>query len=150
RFRWAGDSATLTDSISLVPPVQQAGRRRNGTRYPSQVAFSPDGQRLYVAENLADSLAVIDLASRTVVQRRAAGRYPYGVVVTPDGHVFVSAWGGNNVAAFTPSSTGLSDPTWIPAGRHPSALLLDRSGSRLFVASASTDRILIIDTKTGK
>src|SRR5262245_12815707 len=30
RFRWSGDSATLTDSISLVP--QLAGRRRSGTR----------------------------------------------------------------------------------------------------------------------
>jgi YVTN family beta-propeller protein len=148
RFRWAGDSATLTDSISLVP--QQAGRRRNGTRYPSQLAFSPDGQRLYVAENLADSLAVIDLASRAVVQRWATGRYPYGVVVAPDGRVFVSAWGGDYVAAFRPSSIGLSEPTWIPAGRHPSALLLDRSGSRLFVASSSTDRVAVIDTKTGK
>ena len=35
----------------------------HGTRYPAQLAFSPDGERLYVAENLADSLAVIDMAS---------------------------------------------------------------------------------------
>jgi hypothetical protein len=32
-------------------------------------------------------------------------------------------------------------------GRHPSALLLNRDGSGLFVASASTDSIAVIDTK---
>ena len=77
-----GDSAVLADSIALGA-AQRA--RRAGTRYPAQLAFSPDGRRLYVAENLADSLAVIDMASGAIVQRLMAGRYPYGVVVAPDG-----------------------------------------------------------------
>ena len=32
-------------------------------------------------------------------------------------------------------------------GRHPSALALNSSGSRLFVASGSTDKITVLDTK---
>ncbi len=144
RFRWTGDSAVLADSISLSA---RAAGRRNGTRYPAQLAFSPDGRRLYVAENLADSLAVIDNESATVVQRVAAGRYPYGVVVAPDGRVYVSPWGGSAVAEFTASGERLEPARWIPAGRHPSAMLLNRDASRLYVASASTDRIAVIDTK---
>jgi DNA-binding beta-propeller fold protein YncE len=35
----------------------------------------------------------------------------------------------------------------ITVGRHPSALLLNADGSRLFVASASTDRVTVVDTK---
>ena len=146
RFRWSGDSAVLADSVALAP---RTGRRA-GTRYPAQLAFSPDGRRLYVAENLADTLAVIDMASGTIVQRLMAGRYPYGVVVAPDGTVYVSAWGGAYVAAYSASGEWLSPPEWIPAGRHPSAMLLNRAGSRLFVASASTDRVTVIDTKTGQ
>src|SRR5205085_8764163 len=38
----------------------------------------------------------------------------------------------------------------IPAGRHPSALLLNADGSRLFVASGSTDRVTVIDTRRRK
>ena len=147
RFRWTGDSAVLADSIALAP---RSGTRRSGSRYPAQLAFSPNGQRLYVAENLADSLAVIDMASGAVVQRLAAGRYPYGVVVAPDGRVYVSAWGGGNVARYSPAGEKLLPADWIPVGRHPSALLLNRSGSRLYVASASTDRIAVIDTKSGQ
>ncbi len=35
-------------------------------------------------------------------------------------------------------------------GRHPSALLLNRSADRLFVASASTDRVAVVDTARRK
>ena len=69
----------------------------NGLRYPAGIAISPDGARLYVAENLADSLAVVDLESGSTVERVATGRYPYGVVVGPEGRVYVSAWGGSPV-----------------------------------------------------
>ncbi len=34
----------------------------------------------------------------------------------------------------------------IAVGRHPSALLLNHDGTRLYAASASTDRIIVIDT----
>jgi YVTN family beta-propeller protein len=149
RFRWVGDSAVLSDSITLAARATAAGgRRSSGTRYPAQLAFSPDGRRLYVAENLADSLAVIDMQSASVEQRLPAGRYPYGVVVAPDGRIYASSWGGGAVAEYAANGERLAAPAWIPAGRHPSALLLNRDASRLYVASASTDRIAIIDTHT--
>src|SRR6185436_20057292 len=89
-FSWtAGKAIDVTDSIVLAPKAA----RRAGTRYPAGLAFSPDGATLYVAENLADSLAVITVADGRVVQRLPAGRYPYGVVVSPDGTVYVSVWG---------------------------------------------------------
>jgi len=145
QFHWADGKATLADSIPLGARV--AGRR-NGTRYPSQLAFSRDGRFLYVAENLDDSLAVIDVSTKRVVQRQPTGRYPYGVVVAPDERVFVSSWGGEFVAEYSLNNGRLANPEWVAAGRHPSALLLDKAGARLFVASGSTDRIAVIDTRT--
>jgi YVTN family beta-propeller protein len=143
RYAWRDDRATLTDSL-----VIGAKRGANGTRYPGGLAPSPDGRVLYVAENLADSLAVIDLASARVVQRLATERYPYGVAVAKSGVVYVTAWGGSTVSVFTPGAAGPLAPTArIRVGRHPSALLLGADDSRLFVASASTDRIAVVDTK---
>ncbi len=83
RYRWAGDRATLADSIVLAPRQPNA----DGRRYPAGLALAADGATLFVAENLADSLAVVDLASGTVVQRLATGRYPYGVAEAADGVV---------------------------------------------------------------
>jgi len=144
RFDWRERAAKLADSIVLA--MKQKGK--DGTRYPAGIAISPDGRTLYAAENLGDSLAVIDLADRRVVQRLATERYPYGVVVAPDGTVYASAWGGWTVSIFAPRGNGmLGEGARLRVGRHPSALALNTSGSRLFVASGSTDKISVVDTK---
>ncbi|MGH7624728.1 MAG: bifunctional YncE family protein/alkaline phosphatase family protein, partial [Gemmatimonadaceae bacterium] len=132
-------------SIVLAP----RRARQSGRRYPAGLALSPDGRMLYAAENLDDSLAVIDLASQRVVQRLATEAYPYGVVTAPNGTVYVSAWGGHTVSIFTPAPNGrLRDAGRVSVARHPSALLLNADGSRLFVASGSTDRVDVLDTRT--
>jgi len=143
---WNGGHAQLLDSISLV----EAGARRRGQRYPAGVALSPDGRSLYVAENLGDSLAVIDVATKRVRQRLPLGKYPYAVVATRDGRVFASAWDDTLVYAFRAGDDGrLRFDRGLAAGRHPSALLLDRGDARLFVASATTNRIRVLDARSG-
>jgi len=145
RFDWRDGKAALSDSIALG--VREKGK--SGTRYPAGIAISRDGRTLYAAENLGDSLAVVDLTSRRVVQRLATGRYPYGVVSGSDGTIYVSGWNGWTVSAFPSRANGtLGDGREIKVGRHPSALLLNADGTRLFVASGSTDKVSVIDTRT--
>jgi YVTN family beta-propeller protein len=144
-YQWQNDRATLADSIVLAPHTG----RQSGRRYPAGLALSPDGRTLYAAENLADSIAVVDVASRRVVQRLATEPYPYGVVTAPNGTVYVSAWGGHTVSIFTGTASGrLRDAGRLSVARHPSALLLNADGSRLFVASGSTDRVDVVDTRS--
>jgi len=143
RYRWEADSAVLADSLVLrdTPP------NRSGTSYPAGLAVSADGRTLYVAENLADSLAVVDVASGLVRQRLATGRYPYAVVVTRAGTIFVSNWGANTLSAFRTDGSGRLTPLpQIEVARHPSALLANADGTRLFAASGSTDRISVVET----
>ena len=149
-YRWAADSAVLADSLVLRATSPDS----NGTRYPAGFALSADGRTMFVAENLADSLAVVDVASGRVTQRLATGPYPYAVAATPDGTVFVSNWGASTLSVFTPapgSRTGgatLIAAAPITVARHPSALLLTADGRRLMAASGSTDRITVLDTRT--
>lgn len=144
RYDWADGRATLADSIILA--VKRPNR--SGRSYPAGIGVSPDGTRLYVAENLYDSVAVVDLTAKRVVQRFGTERYPYGVAVAPDGRVFVSAWAGNTVSMFRPGAGGtLQDDGRLRVARHPSALALSADGSRLFVASGSTDRVAVVDTR---
>jgi YVTN family beta-propeller protein len=95
RFDWQGGVAKPAGEIALAEKDA-----KKGTRYPAGLALARDGKTLYVAENLADSLAVVDLASGNVVQRLPAGRLPYDVAVGEGGEVYVSAWGGDTVAVF--------------------------------------------------
>ena len=143
RLDWRAGAATLRDSIVLAP---RAKPKASGVRYPGGLALSRDGRTLYVAENLADSLAVVDVRSGRIVQRLATGRYPYAVAAAPDGAVYVSNWGGRELSAFAPRGDGTLQPAGeIFVGRHPSALLLNPRGNRLFVAMASIDRVASVD-----
>ena len=146
RYDWTPGKLTRRDSLVVRT---KPSARANGTSYPAGIATSRDGTLLYVAENLADSLAVIDVASGSVTQRLPAGRYPYAVAVNVDGTVFVSSWGTDDVHVYPSNGTGsLTAAKPITVARHPSTLLFNASGSRLFSSSASTDAISVIDTKT--
>ena len=146
RYRWVNNAPVIADTITLEAKMNH----HHGMRYPAGIGLSPDDKTLYVAENLADSIAVVDVASGKVIQRLATDRYPYGIAVGSDGTVFASAWGGSTVSVFTSANGRLISEGKISAGRHPSALLLNHDGSRLFVASGSTDRIAVIDTRARK
>jgi DNA-binding beta-propeller fold protein YncE len=146
-YDWDGKAATLRTRIELAK--KEPGK--TGSRYPAGLAVSSDGKFLYVAENVGDALAVVDLRTSAVVGRLPTEHYPYAVAVARDGAVYVSAWGGKSVSVFRPRSDGkLSYSGRIGVGRHPSALLLDASGSRLFVALASVDSVVEVDTRLRK
>jgi DNA-binding beta-propeller fold protein YncE len=164
RYRFEGGTLTLLDRIGLAEPLAgnaEKAKAKPSTRFPAGLALSPDGATLYVAENLGDALAVVDLVKGRVVERHPTERFPYGVVTAADGTVYVSAWGGTTVSVLTPPpapaagktgrrSVRLVEAGRIAVGRHPSALLLNAAGSRLFVASASTDRVAVVDTAARK
>ncbi|MBC7844679.1 MAG: beta-propeller fold lactonase family protein [Gemmatimonadaceae bacterium] len=145
RYDWAASKLALRDSIIVRA---RPNPRSNGSSYPAGLATSRDGRLLYVAENLADSLAVIDIATGAVLQRVAAGRYPYGVLVDRDGTVYVSSWGTKHIHPFATTADRLVALPPITVARHPSTMLLNADGTRIFAVSASTDQVSVIDVKT--
>jgi DNA-binding beta-propeller fold protein YncE len=147
RYSWTDGRAEAAEIIALANKPKD----KPGTRYPGGIGLSHDGKTMYVVENLADSLAVVNLASGKVTQRFATERYPYGVAVASDGSVYVSAWGGSTVSVFRVNGSGaIHDAGRVTVARHPSAIILSRDGGRLFVASGSTDRISVVDTRAGR
>ena len=145
-YEWKDGSATLDRKIVLGAQKEN----KTGSRYPAGLAVSRDGTHLYVAENVADSLAVVDLRTGDI-QRLATDHYPYAVEVASDRAVYVSAWGADTVSLFRPRRNGTLFPTGrLRVGRHPSALLTNRSGSRLYVTLSGSDRIVIVDTRGQK
>lgn len=145
-YSWREGVAALERQIVLAEKAPD----KPGTRYPAGLAVSRVGNYLYVAENVADSLAVVDLATSAVVQRFPTDHYPYAVEAAPNGKVYVSAWAADTVAQFQVKPDGLLTPLGnLKVGPRPSALLSNRTGSRLFAALAGTDQIAVIDTARG-
>ncbi len=146
-YSWSEGAATFQRKIVL----REKKPDEPGTSYPAGLAVSRTGNLLYVAENVGDSLAVVDPSRGVVIARFSVDHFPYAVVSGPDGGVYVSAWGGETISMFRSRSDGLlSYAGRLRVGRHPSALLLNSTGSRLFVALGGSDRIALIDTRRKK
>lgn len=147
RYSWHDKRATLVATLALQV---KKDAKTAGTAYPAGLALSRDGKRLFVAENLGDGLTVIDTTTNAIVQRLRTGRYPYGVAVDAHDRVYVSCWGERRVDVFHVAKDGLLTASRsIPAPRHPSAIVLSRDGAHLYVASATTDEVGVLATKSG-
>ena len=130
--------------------------------YPTGVDLSPDGNSLFVANNLGDTLGVIsDLRdarriSRINLQRPASTQfvYPYDVRILPtrDGKsvdkIYVSLWGDDSIAVVDGKT--LQVKTHIAVERHPTKMLFNQDKTRLFVANSDGDSVSIINTNADK
>src|SRR5579864_6674275 len=145
-YSWNDGAATLANKFELAKAKTPDG---TGTSYPAGIAVASNGKFVYVAENVGDHLAVLDSATGQSVQRFATDHYPYAVVLSGDGHLFVSAWGGTTISDFRVLTDGtLAYLGRIEVGRHPSAMAV--TGSRVYVALAGSDRVAILDTRSRK
>src|SRR6202453_922857 len=96
-YAWKDGAATLENKFELTKAKTADG---TGTSYPAGLAFSPNGKFVYVAENVGDRGAVGVAAGGEIKQPFSTDHYPYGVELTADGQVFVSAWGGSTLSQF--------------------------------------------------
>jgi DNA-binding beta-propeller fold protein YncE len=143
-YAWNNGAATLANKFEMAKAKTADG---TGTSYPAALAVAPNGKFVYVAENVGDHLAVVDAATGEIVQRFPTDHYPYGVILSADRHLFVSAWGGSTISEFRVLADGrLAYFGRLEVGRHPSAMGV--AGSRLYVALAGSDRVAIVDTRS--
>jgi len=130
--------------------------------YPSGLALSKDGEVLYVANNLSDNLGIADLGyggklTRIDLHRenKAENVYPYAVeLLTPAGSktpskAFVSCWNTASVAVVDLAGSG-NRVRHINVGNHPTALIVNQSGSRLYVVNTGSDSVSVIDTHSDR
>jgi YVTN family beta-propeller protein len=131
--------------------------------YPLGIAVGADGDSLFVANNLGDSLGIIWNLRYTRHLTRVElsdGRpghfvYPYGVAAwhAPGAHatqkVFVSCWATASVAVV--DAVHPEKPVrFLPVGRHPTAMLFNATRTRLYVANSDDDSVSAIDTSSDR
>lgn len=136
-----------------------------GIPFPAAIATLPGAgdERLLVAENLSDTVTVVNVKSGAVEHRFdladnsvVPSTYPIALAVTRDGkRAFVALWNASevvelnlangtvarNIALMKPKSD-------ITPGTHPCALLLDEKSSTLYVALSNRDAVAAVDVGT--
>jgi len=112
---------------------------------PTDIAVTPNGRLVYVANELANYVTAVDVRTRAVVARIACGNYPLMVAARPGNeYVYASCGTDDKVAVIRTSDQTVTD--WIRVGSSPHRLCFSASGDRCYVANQNSSTISVIRT----
>nr|MBA3320848.1 bifunctional YncE family protein/alkaline phosphatase family protein [Pyrinomonadaceae bacterium] len=148
-------------ALAVSMPSSKRYNNEKAALYPLGLAVISDGETLYAANNLDDSLTVIN-GLRTekkvsFIKLRRAGSaqnfYPYAVAAvgrkegpgSVGDQVYVSCWNDESVAAIKFRKAGAL-VKFIPVGRHPTEMIFNHDNTRLYVANSDGDSVSVLDT----
>ena len=101
-----------------------------------------------MANNLANTLDLIDLKSQQITATIPVGHYPYCALFSHDGaNVYVSNWADASLSVVGTSERAVTGT--IKVGNHPNAMIWTPRG-QLVVADANSDAVSIVDPSSGR
>jgi YVTN family beta-propeller protein len=113
------------------------------------IALDDAKKRLYAVTKENNSLYVLDVNTKKVLNRYQLGGEAYTCLLSQDRKIlYISCWGCNEVVLF--DTEKLQTAGSIKVGDNPNELCLNRKGTFLFVANANDNSVSVIDTKTRK
>ena len=109
---------------------------------------TPDGKELWTANAQDDTISIINIADKKVVQTLAASvRGANRLKFTPDGKLaFVSTLAGPDVVVLDVSAR--REVKRIPVGHGAAGIQMQPDGSRAFVACTPDNYVAVIDRKS--
>jgi YVTN family beta-propeller protein len=116
---------------------------------PEQFAVSPDGTKLYIANEDAGSISVLDTANGKIENSISVAEEPEGVVFSPDGK-FVYATCETAGDVFVIDTAQNKSVAHFVVGGRPRNVAFTPDGSRAFIPSESTGVLHVIDTHERK
>ena len=112
---------------------------------PTIPAVTPNGARVYVTNNLQDTVTVIDTLTNTVIDTITVGPSPWGIAITPDGRrAYVASRTAGIVVIDTSTNTVI---TTIPDSAMPLGVAIPPDGSRAYVSNALAS-VSVVDIST--
>lgn len=122
------------DGIAVVDTVKQkVVQVLHAGSDPEQFALSPDGSKLFVANEDAATISVVDVSSGSIVERVPVGREPEGVGITPDGRwVLVTNESDNSVSVI--DTRTLKIVKAVQVGKRPRDVAFTPDGRAAYVS----------------
>ena len=106
-------------------------------------------KQLYVVTKEANSLYVIDLMTKKILDKVNLGAEAYTCKLSRDkSRLFISLWGNKKVLVYDVKAKKIVSE--IEVGDHPNELLLNKKGNLLFVANSQDNSVSVINTNNNK
>ena len=132
----------LKDSIKLGPKWPEKIS-------PTGIVVDDRSKTMYIVTKENNSLYLVDLQTKKIIQRDSFGAEAYACILSPDKkELYISLWGGDKVLVFGTAQRKIIAE--VPVGDNPNELLLSKNGRYLFVANANENSVSVIDVAQRK
>jgi YVTN family beta-propeller protein len=149
-YVFASNASTLFVSL---PPLNSVGLVSLGSNIfvgsiavganPIAITGTPDGAKVYVANQGDGTVSVIATATNTVTSTIPVGTSPSAMTITADGKtVYVANQGSGTVSAI---ATATDTATSFAVGTSPSSLTFDPNLLRVYVANTGSNTVSVIN-----
>lgn len=138
----AGDAIVEIDVVT-----RRIVARHNAGGDPEQFGITPDGARLYAANEDAGTASGMELRTGKVLATLVVGIEPEGVAVSPDGRwVYVTAETSNSVSVIDVKTNRVVANLLVDV--RPRAVAFSPDGRRAYVTAEIGGTVTAIDTRT--
>jgi DNA-binding beta-propeller fold protein YncE len=147
------DAATLEPEARFPVLAQPNPSPGNPVAKPMNVAWSPDGSRIYVTLARSGRVAAFEVDG-TPVWSTATGDGPAQIEITPGGEWLVVAHRGGGTLGLVDAATGEARVLPLAEAVHPHGVALDTTGTRAFVTfegtTTSEGGVAAVDLEEGR
>lgn len=114
--------------------------------HPAHVVADTQG-RAYASLSGGGEVAVVDLATASVIERIETGAYPHGLRLSPNGaELYIANVEDGSVSVIDTAS--LAEVARIPVGTAPVQVGFTPAGEQVYVSLRDENRVAVIDTAT--
>ena len=144
---WILQYAIIKDTLMLKDSIK-LGEKWPNKISPTGIEINDAKKLMYVVTKEDNSLYVIDLKTKKVIQQVLLMSEAYTCLLSPDKKIlYISVWGNEKIFAWNTETGELKK--W-QAGAHPNEICLTKNGRYLFVANANDNSVSVIDTRDGR
>ncbi len=132
----------LADSFLL-------GKKMKDLISPAGIEVDDAAQRMYVVTKENNSLYLVDLKTKQVLQKIKLDGEAYSCLLSKDKKtLYISCWGCDKIILFDTKLLIVKQS--IAVGDNPNEIIINKSNTHLFVANANDNSVSIIDLATNK
>jgi YVTN family beta-propeller protein len=145
---WIFQYAIINNKLQLKDSII-LGKKWPVKISPAGIEIDDAAKVMYVVTKENNSLYVINLTNKSIIQQIELGNEAYACLLSPDKkELYISSWGGDKVLVYDTKQKKLIDK--ISVGDNPNELILNKKGNVLFVANANDNSVSVIDVKSRK
>ncbi|MFA5831841.1 MAG: bifunctional YncE family protein/alkaline phosphatase family protein [Bacteroidota bacterium] len=141
RYGFHNDSAWYLNSIKLAEEAPAAFIS------PTGLAITSEGDKIYTVSRITPALYKLDAYSNTIEKTLEFSSPLYSCVLDEVRKlIYVSEWGSAKVAVV--HADDLVSIKEIEVGNHPSAMVMNKKGTHLFVSNSGENNVSVINLQT--